>query len=194
MDRVDRDAAGTGSLPRGAKASGGARLLRARRWALAAALVGTPYLAISVIWGLGGTWLLETVGGSLAVGGRAGSPIVVAAVWAAVFLKAIAVLLPFAAIRRDLSEGLRRCIRLLCVAEAIILTSYGTILTIVGLMVQSGLIEASSDADHRALAWHAFLWDPWFAAWGVLVVMFLRASRSGLTSMAEGDRPGRLVG
>jgi len=32
-------------------------------------------------------------------------------------------------------------------------------------------------ADHRALAWHAYLWDPWFLVWGVLVTAALLRSR-----------------
>lgn len=38
-------------------------------------------------------------------------------------------------------------------------------------------VTASPHADHRALAWHAFLWDPWFLSWGVLVTIAMVASR-----------------
>jgi hypothetical protein len=34
-----------------------------------------------------------------------------------------------------------------------------------GLLVQADVIHASVTADHRALAWHAYLWDPWFLIW-----------------------------
>ncbi|MGI8591252.1 MAG: hypothetical protein ACR2M5_09740, partial [Nakamurella sp.] len=40
-------------------------------------------------------------------------------------------------------------------------------------MVQFGVIAASASADHRALAWHAYLWDPWFLVWGLLVTAAL---------------------
>jgi hypothetical protein len=40
--------------------------------------------------------------------------------------------------------------------------------------VQAHLIHASATADHRALAWHAYLWDPRFLIWGLLVVGALR--------------------
>jgi len=49
------------------------------------------------------------------------------------------------------------------------LTIYGLALTGVGLLVQAGAIHAPATADHRALAWHAYLWDPWFLVWGLLV-------------------------
>ena len=47
-------------------------------------------------------------------------------------------------------------------AEAAILIVYGLVQTAAGLLVQADVIHASATADHRALAWHAYLWDPWF--------------------------------
>ena len=35
------------------------------------------------------------------------------------------------------------------------------------------MIAASAGADHRALEWHAYLWDPWFLVRGLLVVAAL---------------------
>src|ERR1700722_1551340 len=66
-----------------------------RAWpARAALIVGLAYAGLSMSWGLGGTWLLDTVGGSLAAGGRSGSAGVMAAVWGAAGLKVIAAILP----------------------------------------------------------------------------------------------------
>ena len=53
---------------------------------------------------------------------------------------------------------------------------YGGLLTVGGLAVESGAVDAAADADRRALAWHAFLWDPWFCLWGVAFVVGLRAA------------------
>ncbi len=50
---------------------------------------------------------------------------------------------------------------------------YGFVLTSVGLLVQAGVIHPGRTADRRALAWHAYLWDPWFLVWGLLVVITL---------------------
>jgi hypothetical protein len=61
--------------------------------------------------------------------------------------------------------------------EAAALTAYGLILTSVGLLVESGLVAAAPAADQRALAWHAFLWDPWFLLWGLLVALGLLLTR-----------------
>jgi hypothetical protein len=56
------------------------------------------------------------------------------------------------------------------------LVVYGGLLTLGGLAVESGAIDIAADADRRALAWHAFLWDPWFCLWGIAFVMSLRTT------------------
>jgi hypothetical protein len=84
-----------------------------------------------------------------------------AAVWGAAGLKVIAAALPVLAAGRAAASGpvpWQRPLRVLAWAEAVILTLYGLVLTTVGLLVQSGLIRAGAGADHRALAWHAYLW------------------------------------
>ncbi len=53
----------------------------------------------------------------------------------------------------------------------------GLVLTAAGLLVQSGAIAPAAGADRRALAWHAYLWDPWFLLWGALVAAVLLRSR-----------------
>jgi hypothetical protein len=147
--------------------------------AWAAFAVGLLYAAISVYWGLGGSWLLDTVGASLTQAGRSASALVVLAVWCAVGLKVIASVLPLLAVAvvASGSPARRRLTRSLTWIEAVVLTVYGLILTVVGLLVQAGVISPSANADHRALAWHAYLWDPWFLVWGLLVTAALLRSR-----------------
>ena len=147
--------------------------------AWAAFAVGLLYAAISVYWGLGGSWLLDTVGASLTQPGRSAGALVVLAVWCAVGLKVIGAVLPLLAVG-VVSPGSfrrRRLSRALTWIEAAILTCYGLILTAVGLLVQAGVIGTPAHADHRALAWHAYLWDPWFLVWGLLVTAALLRSR-----------------
>jgi hypothetical protein len=152
---------------------------RGLRAAQAAFAVGLLYAAVSVYWGLGGTWLLDTVGGSLAEEGRAASASVVLAVWAAAGLKVIAAVLPLPAVSAQAPARPRwqRLLRALTWTEAVILTLYGLVLTTAGLLVQSGVITTPASADHRALAWHAYLWDPWFLLWGLLVAAALLRTR-----------------
>jgi Protein of unknown function (DUF3995) len=161
--------------------------------ARAALLVGLAYAGISVYWGLGGTWLLDTVGGSLAASGRDGSAGIMTAVWGAAGLKIIAAVLPVLAAGRAAAAGpvlRRRGLRVLGWAEAVILTLYGLVLTTVGLLVQSGLIRAGAGADHRALAWHAYLWDPWFLLWGLLVTAALLRVRRPRGAFPAADPTG----
>ena len=169
----------------GYPAVGGAGIRQRRpakglRFAQAACGVGLAYAAVSVYWALGGTWLLDTVGGTLDQQGHTGNPGLILAVCAAAVLKVIGAIVPLAAMGvtpgRATSAG-RRKVRVLAWLEAAILTIYGLVLTAVGLLVQSGAIAPAAGADRRALAWHAYLWDPWFLLWGALVAAALVRSR-----------------
>ena len=150
------------------------------RWGLAVAwaacAVGLLYAAISVYWVLGGTWLLDTVGGSLAKLGRAHSAGVIAAVWGAAALKLIAAVLPLLAVHHRGSSRRDHGLWVLAWIAAGVLIVYGLVFTAAGLLVQTDVIHASSTADHRALAWHAYLWDPWFLIWGLLIAAALLLS------------------
>lgn len=147
--------------------------------ARAAAVVGGLYAAVSIAWGLGSTVLLDTVGGELAAGGRAGTPLIAMALWMAVALKLAAVALPLLMATGATPPRWVGIIRVLTLIEAVVLTGYGLVLTSVGLLVQADVVHAGVGADHRALAWHAFVWDPWFLVWGLLVFAALLAGRAG---------------
>lgn len=143
----------------------------------AACIVGLLFAAVSIYWGLGGTWLLATVRASLAEPGGASIGTLLVAAWAPAILKLIAAVLPLLAVRQLTSPVWNRRVRLLAWLEAGIMTTYGLTLTVVGLLVQADIIHASASADHRALAWHAYLWDPWFLIWGLLVAAALWRGR-----------------
>jgi uncharacterized protein YjeT (DUF2065 family) len=160
------------------------------RLAQAACGAGLAYAAVSVYWALGGTWLLDTVGGTLEQQGRAGNAGIILAVCAAAVLKVIGAIVPLAAIGvtpGQATTAWRRQVRALAWLEAAILTIYGLVLTVAGLLVQSGAIAPAASADRRALAWHAYLWDPWFLLWGALVAAALVRSRQpGAARRARG--------
>lgn len=147
--------------------------------ARAALLVGVLYAAVSVMWGLGYTWLLDTVGGKLESSARAGSAATKSAVWAAVLVKLIGAVLPLSVVRPPDNVRLSRWLRVLTWLEAVVLIGYGLVLTVVGLLVQAHVVHTNVTADHRALAWHAYLWDPWFLVWGLLVLLVVRQTRAG---------------
>jgi hypothetical protein len=162
------------------------------RAAQAAAVVGGAYAAVSIAWGLGSTVLLDTVGGELAAGGREGRPLIVLVLWIAVAAKLAAVVLPLLAVSGATPARWSGIIRVLTLVEAVVLTGYGLVLTVVGLLVQADVIHAGVGADHRALAWHAYLWDPWFLLWGPLVFAALLARsadrhRTGRLSLSNGE-------
>ena len=156
-----------------------------------AAGLGVLFAAVSAYWGLGGTWLLDTVGGSLAEAGRRRDVGLIAIVWLTVVLKLVAAALGLAVVYHW-SPGSRRpyrprLIRTPAWIAAAILTGYGAVLTSVGLLLQGGVFSIPADADHRALRWHAFLWDPWFLVWGVaLATALVRHRGAGPTPTPRG--------
>jgi hypothetical protein len=130
------------------------------------------YACVNAYWGAGGTRLLDTVGGSLARLGHAHDTTLIVAIWGTVALKVAAALLPLLALR-NAADGPRRIARLLAWVAAAILTVYGAVLMTVGLLVQADVIRSPASADRRALMWHAYLWDPWFLLWGLLIATAL---------------------
>jgi hypothetical protein len=145
-----------------------------RAWA--AFGVGLAYAVVSAAWGLGSTWALNTVGGALGQAGRADNPALALIVWVSVLLKLTAAGLGLAVVLPRVRP--RRLVGFTARAAAVTLTAYGGVLTLVGLLVQADVIHATRDADHRALAWHAYLWDPWFLGWGLLLTAALWRSRA----------------
>jgi hypothetical protein len=150
-------------------------------WAAAALgfVVGLAYAAVSVYWAAGGTGLLDTVGGAFGSAGRPAEAAMRIGLWAVVVAKIAAAVLPVLALGRSPARAWQRSIWLLAWAEAVVLTSYGLVLTIPGLLIQAGVLHPGRGADHRALEWHAYLWDPWFLLWGLLVGAALLCGQSG---------------
>lgn len=133
--------------------------------AYSAAAVGVLYAGISAYWAAGGTALLTAAGNAVEPHARTGAALV-AAVWLTVAVKlAVSALGVLAIVRSGSSHRPRRLLRVLTWVAAIVLMLYGTVLTAVGVAVESGLVRHGAHADLTALRWHAFLWDPWFLLW-----------------------------
>lgn len=136
---------------------------------------------MSAYWALGGDALLDTVGGEIERLGRERGPAVVGALWAIVVVKAVialaapAVVTPPAWLRGRTSG---RAPRTVAWVVSVTVVAYGGSLTVGGLLVQSGFLQADVDADTKALAWHTYFWDPWFLLWGVAFMVGLWSSRS----------------
>jgi uncharacterized BrkB/YihY/UPF0761 family membrane protein len=146
------------------------------RLACAAAALGTLYASVSAYWALGGTALLDTIGGTLEREGRAGTTGLLVVVWVSVALKLAASATGLAAVAQPQRTNRchRRVLRRTAWLIATLLVLYGGVLTSVGMLVQTGILHTSHNADHRALRWHAFLWDPWFLIWGLLLAAAMR--------------------
>lgn len=156
--------------------------------ALLAAALGLGSAAISGYWALGGTGLLDTIGGAIERWGRQRGPSVLAALVAITVLK-LGVALA-AAVVVGLPAGLPawtrgRVPRVLSWIAAIVLLLYGSVLTVAGWLVQAGVIHEAAEANRRALAWHAWFWDPWFALWGLAFVVALALTRSSRPDRAQ---------
>lgn len=147
--------------------------------ASAAFLLGALYAGVSAYWASGGTKLLDTVGGVFQRAGQASDAGLIVLVWVTVALKLLAAMLGLVAVvgRRSPPARPRRLARRAAWSAALILILYGGVLTITGWLVQLDVVPAAANADHVALRWHAYLWDPWFLVWGLLLAAALLGSR-----------------
>ncbi len=138
-------------------------------------VLGVAYAGMSAYWGSGGIELLDTIGGSLERAGRSGNAGVIALAWVTAAAKALVAVLGLAVVvfPGRLRAPYLRLGRVAAWCAAVVLVGYGGVLTVVGLLVQSGVLTASASANHQALAWHAYLWDPWFLLWGFLLAAAL---------------------
>lgn len=151
---------------------------RRRTLVLAAGALGLVHAAASGYWALGGSWLVDTVG-AWAREWRAEQPVTAAAVLLAVTLvKAAGAVVPVLVVDGRLPA---RPWRALCWVGAGVLTVYGLANTVGAWLVWTGVVDSPAadpaSPDHAALLGHALLWDPLFAAWGVLLGLGLRRSR-----------------
>lgn len=155
---------------------------------MGAAVLGTAHAAVSAYWALGGTALLDTVGGSVERWGRDRDMGVVLALGAVAVLKlVVAVAAPIlAGVGHPPAWATGRVPRVLGWIAAGGLVLYGGVLTAAGILVQTGVIDPAPDADRHALAWHTWFWDPWFLLWGAAFATALWRTRER-QSCSTGD-------
>jgi hypothetical protein len=148
------------------------RLLARGGWlAYAAAALAFASAAVSLFWTLGGTLLLDTVGGGIEDLARERSAGAIALGLAAVALKVAAGLAALALVRPWAARLGRRLLLALNGAAAAILVLWGGANVLVGALVLAGLVTPSSAPDERALRWHVFVWDLWFLVWGLALAV-----------------------
>lgn len=143
--------------------------------AVAAVTLAVASALVSVYWAAGGGMLLDTMGGSTERWGRDRGWLGIVALLGWAFVKLAVAAATVAAV--DARRRPSRLIRLGAWLAAVQLAVYGGLLTIGGLLVETGLVSPPDTADRHAIMWHALLWDPWTALWGVALFAALWTSR-----------------
>ena len=139
------------------------------RWAHTAALLAFASAAVTLYWTLGGTALLDTVGGEFEELARDRSAGAIALGTATVAAKIAAGALAVA-----LTRPRPRWVARLATAGGILLALYGGVLVVAGALVLGGVIDPADEVDEYALRWHVFFWDLWFLVWGVTLLAAVR--------------------
>lgn len=136
-----------------------------QRAAYAAAGLAFASAAITTYWLLGGTALLDTVGGYPEELARTRSTAALAVGLLVVGAKVAAGIIALAL--SQTIRPLRRLLVLLGGAGGLLLTVYGGLLVVVGALVLADVIRPDGAVDRRVLTWHVALWDLWFLLWGL---------------------------
>lgn len=148
-----------------------------------ASLLAFSSAAVTAYWLLGGTALLDTLGGALERLARDRSTTALLLAVAVVVVKLFAGVFALVLLRRS-----SRRLAILAFAAGSLLAVYGAALTTAGMLVLIGVIPSTASTNEHALRWHALLWDPWFLAWGMALAIAGVGVRRA-TSRARGERP-----
>ena len=140
-------------------------------------ILAFAYAAISIYWTLGGTFLLNTVGGSIENIARQGGLLAYMLGIIAVVSKIIVGLLALALVRPFGSRFPRKLLVVSAVAISIFLISYGGLMVVAGSLVLLGIVQPGSSVDWTALRWHVLVWDMWFLLLGVLMALAIMGYR-----------------
>jgi len=149
----------------------------ARRLGYAAAVLAFGSAAVSLFWALGGTLLLDTVGGAIEELARERPPEAIASAAATALLKAGAGLLAIALVDGRDGPLTRRWLMLTNAVASAVLVMWGGSNVLVGALVLGEVITPSGAVDERSLRWHVFLWDLWFLVRGVLLALAVAGHR-----------------
>jgi hypothetical protein len=138
-----------------------------RRLAYAAAGLAFGSAAVSLYWTLGGTVLLDTVGGTFEDLARERSPESIVLGLLVLLVKVAGGLLALALVQPWGAHVGRRLLLVSAAVGSVVLVVYGGVLVLVGGLVLADLITPTAPVDEHALRWHVFVWDLWFLVWGV---------------------------
>jgi hypothetical protein len=153
--------------------------------AYAAAAVAFAFAVPSLYWALGGTALLDTLGGVIEERARARDRTLVAITWATVVLKVGGGLIPLALVQQWGRRLPIALVRFTAWGGAVCLVLYGALQTLTVGLVYFDVVEPAAATDERVLRWRLLLWEPWFLVWGV--ALGAAVSRHGHDHAAGGE-------
>ena len=138
---------------------------------MTAMVAGLVHAGFSVYWGIGGSWLVETVGQQM-TGAFSGMR------WLVVFVglvKAACAVAPYVLLRAGrLSHDPWLWTSW---AGGVVLVLWGGAGAVAGNLVLAGVITPDGGYDVAGQIGHAFLWDPLFLIWGLALMGGLMAHR-----------------
>ena len=135
--------------------------------AWAAVVLAFAFAAVSLVWALGSTAGLDTLGGTIERRARAGDPVLLAANLVALVLKVLGGVLALALVQPWGRRLPRRLLLTLGWLGASVLVLYGLLQTTSVALVALGVVVPAEPLSDRALTWRLFLWEPWFLLWGL---------------------------
>jgi Protein of unknown function (DUF3995) len=121
---------------------------------------------VSLYWTLGGTALLDALGGQFERLARDRSAAALALGILVILVKVAGGLLALALVRPWGARIGRGLLLPASVLGSLILVLYGGVEVLVGGLVLAKVIIPSGPVDEHALRWHVFVWDLWFLVWG----------------------------
>jgi hypothetical protein len=144
---------------------------------------GLIFAAISFYWGSGGTFGLNTIGGSIEAMARRGDAAIYAAVWITGTLKLVGAVLALGLVRPwgRRPPWRRTVVTGLGWTAAVLLALYGVVLVAGDALGEFGAIHVSGAVDWTALRWHLWFWDMSFVIWGLLFLAAMRNYRRALS-------------
>lgn len=137
------------------------------RASAAAAGLAFASAAVTAYWLLGGTALLDTVGGYAEDIARSGGAVALLLGVLVVAVKIIGGLVALCLARQGWPGWSRRLLLVAGGLGSAVLVVYGGLLVVVGALVLTDVLLPDGSIDRRALRWHVLVWDLWFLLWGL---------------------------
>ena len=127
--------------------------------------------AVTAYWTVGGTALLDTVGGYPEELARSRTVPAVLVGLLVIVVKSVGGVVALALAKPSGGRIRRRVVVVAAGVGSAVLTVYGGLLVAVGALVLTGVLDPGGPVDRRALRWHVLCWDLWFLLWGLALAV-----------------------